>query len=259
MRDILNCISDHALFLRALKTMPFGILLAWAWLSFIMLGIYFTWRGIQGIGWPPQSAKWLWQLLKVGLKVGGILLLMRMALAITVENTALRLPPSGRGEWRCADLLINADAVNPMFAGWKWEEVTDVVEADPASNWESLWFCRAYLLPPGAEEVEQKKEEVYVFMMQSANLTTPRYVWHEWGEQYQKSVNADWVKSFVSPYACAWRWVEDHRGSIIYYGIYDEFVIFIRFKGNITGHPEAMLSFLRAQDEKLGKWIKETR
>jgi len=264
MNGVFNCISDKALIWRALKTMPFGILLAWGYLSLGMLGIYFTWRALVKIGWPTWQWSWFGRLLTQGLKWAVLIFVLQMIFACFFTNPAIHLPPRDRGEWDCEDVILTRAEMPAPFSQWEWA-LRQRYAGNPRSNWWARHYCNAYLRPPGVrfqDEPYPSVRETYInfFVMESATYQEPKVVWSYLEEDFGTApVEASWASDFTSCYACAWRLVETPEGSVVYWGVYDEFVLVVSFNQEALAYPEAMRQVLRAQDEKLGRWIEATR
>ncbi len=257
-----NCTNEYVLLWRALKTMPFGILLAWAYISFWMLALYFTWRSLQQAGWPMASWEWVRLLAKVSFKWVLVMGLLWFLLTL-FQHAALYLPTRDRLSWRCEDLLIESESLREPFSAWKWAKQESYI-GSPRSNWEAKRFCSASLVRP--QDVERRRSEepvgtfVNVFIMEAQNYQAPVGVWSELGEYYWKKVVEEaWAQAFASEYACAWNLVRTQDGDIVYYGVYDEFVLVILFVGDATHPTKAIQSFIQAQDAKLGAWVEDTR
>ena len=264
MNLILNCrcTNEQALLWRALKTLPFGILLAWAYISFWMLTLYFSWRLLQQVSWPTATWKWLGLLAKASIKWALIIGLLWFLLGL-FQHAALYLPTRDRIPWKCKDLLIENESLHEPFLSWKWAK-QDTFLGAPRSGWEAKRFCFASLVRP--QDVERRRSEepvgtfVNVFIMEAQNYQTPVGVWSELSEDYgRKGVEEAWAQSLASEYACAWNLVRTRDGDIVYYGIYDEFVLVVLFAGDATHPTKAIQSFIQAQDAKLGTWVKNTR
>lgn len=263
MNEITNCVSNRALILRALKTMPFGLLLAWAYLSVGILSIYITWQALRDIGWPTWQ--WIWW-------KRAFLTLIKWTIAMfTVSfifngffiNSALNLPVKKRWPTHVDEILVTVDELRPPFSRWEWL-YREIREGYMPYSTRKVTLLRAALVPPErvarhTEYLAPDEPYIQIFIERIATYSETLVAWGEIEEGYgTKPVSKGQMPPFRSRYACAWRVVEG-EGYIAYYAIYDEFVVTIDFNDGATQYSEAMYWLLERQDRKIGRWIERTR
>ena len=264
VNNVFNCVSDQMLIWRALKTMPFGILLAWSYLSLWMLRVYFIWRAVVKVGWPVWSWSWLLRLIGTSVKLLLILIVLEFIHGFFFVNTAYSLPVRDRGPWSVENVLVEREVLPSPFAQWPWTLRKQYQGFGPFDYWEGK-YVKAVLRPPGAipwDDPNPNRGEtgIAILIAQGKRYYDPIGAWGELKEIYgDQPVQEAWARRFTSRYACAWQWVRTEWGAVVYLGVYDEFILEIRFEGEATYYPEAMQRLVELQDEKLGRWVEATR